>query len=159
MHGGIKINNLSWCEAPPAVEHPRDTENPPGTPSGRRLRLETRKFPVERLFPPSGGVSRGSVRVGGETFLLPSYGFSFGYKRKGVSIAPLTEARRKIVGQQISVNAITGRRYNPSVFLRPKGAKIQLPLHRGAENALSSPCRGQGSRDLRSVTSVPTPNS
>ena len=30
-----------------------------------------------------------------ETFLLPSYGFSFGYKRKGVSIAPLTEAQRK----------------------------------------------------------------
>ena len=30
-----------------------------------------------------------------KTFLLPSYGFSFGYKRKGVSIAPLTEAQRK----------------------------------------------------------------
>ena len=91
----IKINNLGWCEAPQAVEHPRRTEKPPGTPSGRRLRLEIRKPPVERLFPPSGGVSRGSVRVGGETFLLPSYGFSFGYKRKGVSIAPPTEARRK----------------------------------------------------------------
>ena len=92
-------NNLGWCEAPQAVEHPRETENPPGAPSGRRLRLETQKPPVERLFPPSGGVSRGSVRVGGETFLLPSYGFSFGYKRKGVSIAPLTEAQRNIVGQ------------------------------------------------------------
>ena len=31
----IKINNLSWCEAPQAVEHPRETEKPPGTPSGR----------------------------------------------------------------------------------------------------------------------------
>ena len=30
-----------------------------------------------------------------KTFLLPSYGFSFGYKRKGVSIALPTEARRK----------------------------------------------------------------
>ena len=30
-----------------------------------------------------------------KTFLLPSYGFSFGYKRKGVSFAPLTEAWRK----------------------------------------------------------------
>ena len=29
-----------------------------------------------------------------KTFLLPSYGFSFGYKRKGVSIAPPTEAQR-----------------------------------------------------------------
>ena len=92
-------NNLGWHEVPTAVEHPRDTENPPGTPSGRRLRLEIAKSPVERLFPPSGGVSRGSVRVGGETFLLPSYGFSFGYKRKGVSIALPTEARRNIVGQ------------------------------------------------------------
>ena len=36
------------------------------------------------------------------------------------------------------VDAITGRGYNPSVFLRPKGAKIQLPLHRGAENAHQS---------------------
>ena len=48
-----------------AVEHPRETEKPPGTPSGRRLRLEIAKSPVERLFPPEGGVSRGSVRVGG----------------------------------------------------------------------------------------------
>ena len=98
-----------------AVEHPRDTEKPPGTPSGRRLRLGTIQSPVERLFPPSGGVSRGSVRVGGETFLLPSYGFSFGYKRKGVSIAPLTEAQRNIVGHKMRVNAIPCRRYNPSV--------------------------------------------
>ena len=30
-----------------------------------------------------------------KTFLLPSYGFSFGYKRKGVSFALLTESRRK----------------------------------------------------------------
>ena len=93
-------HNLGWHEVPQAVEHPRETEKPPGTPSGRRLRLETIQSPVERLFPPSGGVSRGSVRVGGETFLLPSYGFSFGYKRKGVSFAPLTEARRKIVGHK-----------------------------------------------------------
>ena len=109
-------HNLGWCEAPQAVEHPRDTEKPPGTPSGRRLRLEIAPSPVERLFPPSGGVSRGSVRVGGETFLLPSYGFSFGYKRKGVSIAPLTEAQRNIVGHKSRVNAITGRGYNPSGF-------------------------------------------
>ena len=94
-------NNLGWCEAPQAVGHPRNTEKPPGTPSGRRLRLEIAPSPVERLFPPSGGVSRGSVRVGGETFLLPSYGFSFGYKRKGVSIAPPTEARRNIEGHRI----------------------------------------------------------
>ena len=84
-----------------AVEHPSETEKPPGTPSGRRLRLETIQSPVERLFPPSGGVSRGSVRVGGETFLLPSYGFSFGYKRKGVSFAEVTSTQRDIVGHRI----------------------------------------------------------
>ena len=50
-----------------------------------------------------------------KTFLLPSYGFSFGYKRKGVSFAPLTEARRNIVGYKMRVNAIPCRRYNPSV--------------------------------------------
>ena len=38
-----------------------------------------------------------------KTFLLPSYGFSFGYKRKGVSFAPLTEAQKKIVGHRICV--------------------------------------------------------
>ena len=97
---GIKINNFSRHEVPQAVEHPRETEKPPGTRSGRRLILETIQPPVERLFPPlRGGVSRGSVRVGDETFLLPSYGFSFGYKRKGVSIAPPTKARKNIVGQ------------------------------------------------------------
>ena len=50
------------------------------------------------FIPPSGGVSRGSVRVGGETFLLPFYGFSFGYKRKGVNIASVTGSERWIVG-------------------------------------------------------------
>ena len=113
---GIKINNFSRHEVPQAVEHPRETEKPPGTRSGRRLILETIQPPVERLFPLRGGVSRGSVRVGGETFLLPSYGISFGYKRKGVSIAPPTKARKNIVGQEIGVNAVTGRGYNPSVI-------------------------------------------
>ena len=51
LHRGIKINNLGWHEVPQAVEHPRETEKPPGTPSGRRLRLEIAKSPVERLFP------------------------------------------------------------------------------------------------------------
>ena len=37
-----------------AVGHPRETEKPPGTRSGRRLKLEIASFPVERLFPPSG---------------------------------------------------------------------------------------------------------
>ena len=46
-----KNNNLGWHEVPQAVEHPRDTEKPPGTRSGRRLRLEITKSPVERLFP------------------------------------------------------------------------------------------------------------
>ena len=69
------------------------------------------------FIPPfQGGVSRGSVRVGVvKTFLLPSYGFSFGYKRKGVSIAEVTEARRNIVGQKMRANAIIGHGYNPSV--------------------------------------------
>ena len=51
-----------------------------------------------------------------KTFLLPSYGFSFGYKRKGVSFAEVTEAQRKIAGQEMRVNAIIGRGYNPSVI-------------------------------------------
>ena len=65
----------------------RYIENTPlGTPSGTALRLESTLYSVERLFPLLGGVSRGSVRVGVKTFLLPFYSFSFGYKRKGVNI-------------------------------------------------------------------------
>ena len=65
----------------------RYIENTPlGTPSGTALRLESTLYSVERLFPLLGGVSRGSVRVGVKTFLLPFYDFSFGYKRKGVNI-------------------------------------------------------------------------
>ena len=44
-------NILSRHEVPSAVEHPRDTEKPPGTRSGRRLRLEIAPSPVEHLFP------------------------------------------------------------------------------------------------------------
>ena len=51
-----------------------------------------------------------------KTFLLPSYGFSFGYKRKGVSFAEVTEAQRKIAGHEMRANAIIGRGYNLSVI-------------------------------------------
>ena len=132
-------NNLGWCEAPTAVEHPRETGKPPGTPSGRRLRLEIAKSPVERLFPPSGGVSRGSVRVGGETFLLPSYGFSFGYKRKGVSIAPPTKAQRKIVGHKYALNKAT--------VMRTRILSVTLVNSLG----VTAPLMNKGSRDSRSV--------
>ena len=42
-----------------------------------------------------------------KTFLLPSYGFSFGYKRKGVSFAPLTEAQSNIVGHKYALSKAT----------------------------------------------------
>ena len=145
-------NNLGWHEVPQAVEHPRDTEKPPKTPSGRRPRLEIAKPPVERLFPPSGGVSRGSVRVGGETFLLPPYGFSFGYKRKGVSIAPLTKAQRKIVGHKSRVNAIPCRRYNPSVFSACKTSRKSSSPYTGEPRTRSVCLAEHGGRRGRSRT-------
>jgi len=39
------------------------------------------------------------------------------------------------------VNAVTSRRYNPSVFLRPKGAKIQLPFNKERSSVIY---RGKG---------------
>ena len=45
---------------------------------------------------------------------------------------------------KFSVNAITGRGYNPSVFLRPLGAKIQLPLHSWLSSAASGGCSEKG---------------
>ncbi len=95
----------------------RYIENTPlGTPSGTALRLESTLYSVERLFPLLGGVSRGSVRVGVKTFLLPFYSFSFGYKRKGVN-------NRKC------------RRYHwsPIQPLRQNLRFCHLPLHRGGE--------------------------
>ena len=38
---------------------------------------------------------------------------------------------------KIGVNAVTGRGYNPSVFLHLLGAKIQLPLHSWLSSAAS----------------------
>ncbi|MCI7138993.1 MAG: hypothetical protein MR987_06215 [Oscillospiraceae bacterium] len=56
-----------------------------------------------------------------KTFLLPSYGFSFGYKRKGVSIALPTKARRK--------NLRTER----ETQLSPQGAGCPHPSRRSAK--------------------------
>ena len=42
---------------------------------------------------------------------------------------------------KFGVNAVTGRRYNPSVFLRPKGAKIQLPFNKERSSVIY---RGKG---------------
>ena len=109
---GIEIITLPGAQAPLAVGRTRVAEKPPGTRSGRRLTLETIQLPVERLFPPPGGVSRGSVRVGGKTFLLPFYGFSFGYKRKGVNIALLTGTASDIVGHLICANSFRRRKHS-----------------------------------------------
>ena len=103
---GIEIITSTGAQAPLAVGRTRNNEKPPGTRSGRRLTLENIQLPVERLFPPPGGVSRGSVRVGGKTFLLPFYGFSFGYKRKGVNIALLTGTASDIVGHLICAHTL-----------------------------------------------------
>ena len=92
--------------APSAVEHNRYTEIRRGPHRGRRSGWESTLLSVERLFPPSGGVSRGSVRVGGKTFLLPFYGFSFGYKRKGVNIAALTGAERDVVERWLQITFV-----------------------------------------------------
>ena len=35
LHRGIEIITSTGAQAPHAVEHPRRTEKPPGTPSGR----------------------------------------------------------------------------------------------------------------------------
>ena len=92
-----------------------------------------------------------------KTFLLPPYGFSFGYKRKGVSIAPLTKAQRKIVGHKYALSKATVMRtrilsvtpINPLGVTAPssEGAEAAtaaehggyLGEDRGAENAFNSP--------------------
>ena len=84
-----------------------------------------------------------------KTFLLPSYGFSFGYKRKGVSIAPLTEARMKVVGQKMRVNAVTGRGYNPSVKPSKAERLDSSPYTGEPRSALNLPCTGEPRFALR----------
>ena len=95
------------------------------------------------FIPPfQGGVSRGSVRVGVvKTFLLPSYGFSFGYKRKGVSFAEVTSAQRDIVGHSVCICfhlQCAKRTRTLFVFCRRKAATKS-----------SSPCKQGESRRLR----------
>ena len=110
----------------------RYIENTPlGTPSGTALRLESTLYSVERLFPLLGGVSRGSVRVGVKTFLLPFYDFSFGYKRKGVN-------NRKC------------RRYHwsPIQPLRQNLRFCHLPLHRGGKMRAAIPRRRRNRRKI-----------
>ena len=117
---GFEIITSTGAQAPHTVGRTRRTEKPPGTRSGRRLTLETIQLPVERLFPPPGGVSRGSVRVGGKTFLLPFYGFSFGYKRKGVNLTLLTGTANDIVGHLICANTFRGAKGGRAYALCPK---------------------------------------
>ena len=103
------------------------------------------------------------MRVGVvKTFLLPSYGFSFGYKRKGVSIAEVTEAQSNIVGQKMRVNAFTGRRYNPSVFSACKTSRKASSPYTGEPRRLRRRARrlsqrGQGSRERVQFASVAIP--
>ncbi len=128
---GIEIITLPGATAPHAVGRTRRTEKPPGTRSGRRLTLENIQLPVERLFPPPGGVSRGSVRVGGKTFLLPFYGFSFGYKRKGVNVTLLIGTASDIVGHLICANTFwrQSRGWNGGSVYRNKKAPLRAVFH------------------------------
>ena len=116
---GFEIITSTGAQAPHTVGRTRRTEKPPGTRSGRRLTLENIQLPVERLFPPLGGVSRGSVRVGGKTFLLPFYGFSFGYKRKGVNLTLLTGTAGDIARRLICAHS----------FRRQSRGKNSAKLH------------------------------
>ncbi len=74
-----------------------------------------------------------------KTFLLPSYGFSFGYKRKGVSIAPLTEAQRNIVGYKYALSKAT--------VMRTKILSV-TPLN---PLGVTAPLMNKGSREMRSI--------
>ena len=80
-----------------------------------------------------------------KTFLLPSYGFSFGYKRKGVSFAPLTEARRNIVGHKYALSKATVMRTRILSVTPPNPLGVPAPLtSKGSqENGVNAiPCRG-----------------
>ena len=97
------------------------------------------------VYSPFGGVSRGSVRVGAKLFFYGFTAFLFGYKRKGVNIAALIGAERLVVGHIISrfcVNAITGRRYNPSVAPLKTERRASSP-YTGEPRTLSAHLRAQ----------------
>ncbi len=105
----------------------RYIENTPlGSPSGTALRLESTLYSVERLFPLLGGVSRGSVRVGVKTFLLPFYDFSFGYKRKGVNIKEYKRYHRSPIQPLRLTGAV------PMAASRRRFAPLPLTAHASA---------------------------
>ena len=79
-----------------------------------------------------------------KTFLLPSYGFSFGYKRKGVSIAPLMEAQRNIVGHKYALSKATVMRTRilSVTPVNPLGVTAPLMNKGSQENGVNAmPCR------------------
>ncbi len=147
------------------VEQNRYIENTPlGSPSGTALRLESTLYSVERLFPLLGGVSRGSVRVGVKTFLLPFYSFSFGYKRKGVNIkeckrynwsriqpfshasaVPLAASRRRFAPLPLTAHASAY-----AILAFADGGSRNSSLHPPPE-ALGISTLAQGSQDSRLI--------
>ena len=96
---GIKINNFSRHEVPQAVEHPRETEKPPGTRSGRRLILETIQPPVERLFPPFGGSLTREREGRGRNFSFTVLRLFFWLQKKRGKLRPADENAEKIYVQ------------------------------------------------------------
>ena len=80
-----------------------------------------------------------------KTFLLPSYGFSFGYKRKGVSIAEVTEAQSNIVGHKYALSRATVMRTKilSVTPVNPLGVTAPLMNKGSQENGVNAiPCHG-----------------
>ena len=80
-----------------------------------------------------------------KTFLLPSYGFSFGYKRKGVSIAQPTEAVGILWGTRYELRKATvvQTKILSVTPINPLGVTAPLMNKGSQENGVNAmPCRG-----------------
>ena len=132
-------NNLGWCEAPQAVEHPRDTENPPGTPSGRRPRLEIAKSPVERLFPPSGGSLTREREGRGRNFSFTVLRLFFWLQKKRGKYRPGDGSAEENCGAVNQSKRYTVSRIQPLSLFVPLGQKDSSPCTGEPRSALHFP--------------------
>ena len=85
-------NNLGWCEAPPAVEHPRDIENPPGTPSGEAVEIRNRSVSGGAFIPPFGGSLTREREGRGRNFSFTVLRLFFWLQKKRGKLCPADES-------------------------------------------------------------------
>ena len=77
---------------PSAVEHPRDIENPPGTPSGEAVEIRNRSVSGGAFIPPFGGSLTREREGRGRNFSFTALRLFFWLQKKRGKLCPADES-------------------------------------------------------------------